>query len=167
MALAVLVGMCSQAIAQTIKLYGTPTCFRALREISEEYRKAHVDASFDLRFGGSFGAVERLGKGEIDIACIEFPLRKYVDVAWGKAMKAAAPPTAEHTFAQTALGIVVNNKNNLLRLTYDQARDVLSGKAAFWRDAGGSGGRIKVLTSKALSRTMTSDLLRDEWGMPR
>lgn len=124
------------AQAQALKLDGTPTCFRALLQISEEYAKKQQGIDFNIRFGGSFFAVEQLGNGKIDMAFIEYPLRKYVDNAWAKAFPEGKKPAAEHTFAQTALGVVVNKRNNLATLTRDQLRDICSGKIVYWREVG-------------------------------
>jgi phosphate transport system substrate-binding protein len=145
--------------ADAVEVDGTPTCFRALEELSKQYPGGMVKAPVNLRYGGSYIAVEKLGNGAIDIAVIEYPLRKYVDNAWAKAFPNGKAPAAQYTFAQTALGVVVNKKNALTRLTQGQLRDIWSGKVSSWGDAGGSGGRIKVLTSKALSGTMVSDMI--------
>jgi len=152
-------------MAQSVQVDGTPTCHRALLQISDGHSEGNPDGKVELRYGGSFAALERLAKGDIEIACIEYPLRKYVDTAWAKAFPEGTAPAAEYTFAQTALGVVANNKNAISRLTHDQLRDIWSGKVTFWREVGGSGGRIKVLTSKALSGTMVSDLILNyrEW----
>jgi ABC-type phosphate transport system substrate-binding protein len=73
------------AEAQALKLDGTATCFRALREISEQYRNEHGGPEFEIRYGGPFAAVERLANREIDIGVVEFPLVRHVDRAWAKA----------------------------------------------------------------------------------
>lgn len=153
------------AQAQALKLNGTPTCFRAMLQISEEYTKRNQGTEFNVRYSGSFAAVEQLGSGKIDIAFIEHPLRKYVDDAWAKAFPEGRGPAAEHTFAQTALGVVVNKRNSLAKLTRDQLRDVCSAKITLWREVGGSGGQIRVLTSRALSGYMVSDMvLNSQWS---
>jgi len=146
---------------------GTPTCFRALLQLSEEYAQSQpVSSKFEIEFGGAFAAIENLGKGSIEIAVIEYPLRKYVDIAWAKAFPAGKEPPTEAIFAQTALGVVVNKKNTLTRLTYAQLRDMMTGKVTSWREVGGSGLQVKVLvTQNTLSRFIASDLLVDyrEW----
>ena len=123
---------CSSAVGQTLRLDGTPTCFRALQEISEEYSKERRKVSFQTGFGGSFWALERLGKREIDVAFIEYPLRRFVDRAWNRAFPVGKEPARQFTFAQTALGVLVNEKNAVKRLTEDQVRDILTGKVTSW-----------------------------------
>jgi len=54
-----------------IKIESTPTCLRALQELFKQYPGETVKPPIDLHGGGSYLAVEKLGKGEIDIACIE------------------------------------------------------------------------------------------------
>ncbi|MDY0170127.1 MAG: substrate-binding domain-containing protein [Thermoguttaceae bacterium] len=147
------------AEAQALKLDGTATCFRALREISEQYRNEHGGPEFEIRYGGPFAAVERLGNREIDIGMVEFPLVRHVDRAWAKAFPQGKGPAAEYTFAQTALGVVVNKRNPLSRLTQAQVSDIWSGNIRTWQELVGRGGRIKVLTSKALSGSMVSDMI--------
>ncbi|MDZ7618778.1 MAG: substrate-binding domain-containing protein [Patescibacteria group bacterium] len=147
------------AEGQPLKLDGTATCFRALLEISEEYRAKHGGPEFEIRYGGPFAAVERLGKREIDIGVVEFPLVRHVDKAWAKAFPQGARLPAEYTFAQTALGAVVHKRNPLSKLTCDQLKDILSGKTRMWQALVGRGGGIKVLTSRALSSTMVSDMI--------
>jgi phosphate transport system substrate-binding protein len=162
---AVLIGVSLGADAQFIKYDGTPTCFSTVKAISEEYTKAHPDITFDIRPSGAFGALERLSKDDLDIACIEFPLRKRVDKAWVQAFPRGKAPAARLTFAFTALGVAVNDKNSLAKLTKQQLRDIFSGKATSWRQIGGAGGRIKVFTSGLLSGSMVSDMILDakEW----
>jgi len=157
------------AMGQTIKMDGTPTCFRALLEISEKYAKVETGVTFHIRYHGAFAAVEQVGKGDIDIGFIEYPLRKYVDKAWAKAFPGDKKPAAEYTFAQTALGVVVNLGNTATRLTHQQLRDICSGKAASWAAVGGSGSgkQIQVITSKALSGNMASDLILNYRNWPR
>jgi len=145
--------------ADAVEVDGTPTCFRALEELSKQYPGGMVKAPINLRYGGSYIAVEKLGNGAIDIAVIEYPLRKYVDNAWAKAFPGGKTPPVEHIFAQTALGVAVNKGNALTRLTRQQLRDICSGKATAWKQVGGSGGAIRILMSQAVSSTMTSDLI--------
>ncbi len=154
----------TRAIGQVIKVDGTPTCFRALLNISKPCGSSQAGGSLDASASGAYAAVEMLGKGDIDIAVIEYPLRKYVDNAWAKAFPDGKTPPTEHIFAQTALGVVANRKKTLTRLTHAQLRDIWSGKAAFWRDVGGSGERIKVLTSKRLSSGLGGDEISSEKG---
>lgn len=149
-----------RASGQVVKVDGTPTCYRALVQLSDEYGMNQPSSpKFEVNFGGSFAAVEKLGKGSIDIAFIEYPLRKHVDKAWAKAFPEGKAPPAESIFAQTALGVIVNKKNAITRLTYDQLRDIMTGKVTSWYEVGGSGQHVKVLTTKALSGSMVSDLL--------
>ncbi len=146
-------------INQAIRLDGTATCFRALVEISEQYARLDEETEFEIRYGGAFGAVEKLGKREIDIGVVEFPLVRHVDKAWAKTFPDGTGPAAEYTFAQTALGVVVNKRNPLTKLTHAQMKDIWSGEIRTWQALGGSGARIRVLTSNALSGTMVSDMI--------
>ncbi len=151
--------VCGDAEAQALKLDGTATCFRALLEIADQYGNDHEGPELEIRYGGAFIAVEKLGKREIDMAVIEYPLRPYVDEAWAKAFPEGSRPPAEYTFAQTALGVVVHKRNPLSKLSHDQMKDILSGKTRTWQALGGSGASIRVLTSKALSGSMASDMI--------
>jgi ABC-type phosphate transport system substrate-binding protein len=130
-----------------------------LEELSEQYPGGMVKAPIQVGSGGAYIAVEKLGNGAIDIAVIEYPLSKYANRAWARAFPAGKKPPVEHVFAQTALGVVVNKRNALTRLTRQQLRDICSGKATAWNQVGGFGGTIRIFTSKGLSGSMTNDFV--------
>ena len=157
-------GQAESQSTKAIRLEGSSSCFRAVRESSEEYIKEHPDVLMNLRSGGSYGALENLLKGKTDVAFIEYPLRKYVDKLWEKSFPNGKKPAAEYVFAQTALGIVVHKQNMLRVLTYNQIRDIWSGKITVWQDIGGQSGKIKIYTmqpSRNLGGCLLSQLILD------
>lgn len=154
----------ARASGQVVKLDGTPTCFRAVDQLSASFIDEHPTAGVDVQPHGSFSAVEQLGNGKIDIAVVEHPLREYVRSAWDKTFPKDAQPPTEFVFAQSALGVVVHKNNPVTRLTIDQLRDIYSGKVQTWNAVGGANGPIKRIAlqpSRQLAGNLMSDLVLD------
>jgi ABC-type phosphate transport system substrate-binding protein len=145
--------------AQDLSISGTSTCAKAMSQIAAEFMKQNPGVSIKYNRGNSYSAVEGLGQREVDIAVIEYPLRKYVDRAWKTTFPKGTKPGAQLTFAQSPLGIIVNQKNKISKIQLTQLRKVLAGKVTRWRQVGGTGKRIRVLLCRFHSNTMVSDLL--------
>jgi len=150
--------------AQTLRLRGTPSCYLALSGLAEAYMEEHPDLEID--FGGAVASmgVMALKEGRADAAYVEWPLREILGKMWPSDFPDIAQPGPEWTFAQTALGFVVNKGNRAAALNFDQIRGIWTGTATAWREVGGSGGRIAVYTiqpSRQLAGAMLSDNLLD------
>lgn len=155
---------CAQASSQVVKLDGTPTCFRAVDQLSTSFVDEHPAAAIDVQSHGSYSAVEQLGGRKIDIAVVEYPLREYVCSVWDKTFPKDAQPPAEFVFAQSALGVVVHKNNPVTRLTIEQLRDIYSGKIKTWNVVGGANGPIKRIAlqpSIQLAGNLMSDAVLD------
>jgi len=97
--------------AQTLRLRGTPSCYLALSGLAEAYMEEHPGIEID--FGGAVSSmgVIALKEGRADAAYVEWPLRKILAKMWPSEFPDIAQPGPEWTFAQTALGFVVNKGN--------------------------------------------------------
>jgi len=131
---------------QTLRLQGTPSCYLALSGLAEAYREEHP--GLEIKFGGGAASmgVTALKEGRADAAYVEWPLREILGKMWPSYFPDIEQPGPEWTFAQTALGFVVNKGNRAGALNFDQIRGIWSGAATAWREVGGSGGRIAVYT---------------------
>jgi len=149
---------------QTLRLQGTPSCYLALSGLAEAYTKEHPDLRIEFGGGAASMGVTALKEGRADAAYVEWPLREILGKMWPSHFPDIEQPGPEWTFAQTALGFVVNKGNRLGALNFDQICAIWSGTVTLWREVGGSGGRIAVYTiqpSRQLAGAMLSDNLLD------
>jgi len=149
---------------QTLRLQGTPSCYLALSGLAKAYMEEHPD--LEIKFGGGAASmgVTALKERRADAAYVEWPLREILGKMWPSYFPDIEQPGPEWTFAQTALGFVVNKGNRAGALTIDQICGIWSGTVTKWSQVGGSGTPIMVYTiqpSRQLAGAMLSDNLLD------
>jgi phosphate transport system substrate-binding protein len=149
---------------QTLRLQGTPSCYLALSGLAEAYTEEHPGLKID--FGGAVASmgVTALKEGRADAAYVEWPLREILGKMWPSYFPDIAQPGPEWTFAQTALGFVVNKGNRAAALNFEQICAIWSGAVTKWSQVGGSGTPIVVYTiqpSRQLAGSLLSDNLLD------
>jgi len=122
------------------------TAFQPFAEkLADQYMTSHPGVMITVQGGGSSMGIQSALSGAAEI---------------GMADLVALPPEAASLksliVARDGIAVVVNPANKIANLTYDQVRDVFSGKIKNWKDVGGSDHAIAVISREAGSGTRSS-----------
>ncbi len=122
------------------------TAFQPFAEkLADQYMTTHPGVMITVQGGGSSMGIQSALSGAAEI---------------GMADLVALPPEAASLksliVARDGIAVVVNPANKISSLTYDQVRDVFSGKIKNWKDVGGDDHAIAVISREAGSGTRSS-----------
>ena len=136
----------AQAIgAQTIRVHGAVTLDKLLRA-QQAAVESQTGLKLDLLGNGAGRGLAELASGQADIAMIGGPLKGVAE-----AMNAEKPGSVdpaglkEIPVLQVKLAFITHPAVGVKSLTESQLADVLSGKAASWKDVGGADVPVKVV----------------------
>ncbi len=94
-----------------------------------------------------------LVEGRCDLALASASLEASLEAARTAGLAGPAPDLRMHVVASSEIVFVVHPSNKVRRLTWEQLRDVHTGRIASWRELGGAELPIAVLTDAAASAT--------------
>jgi phosphate transport system substrate-binding protein len=94
-----------------------------------------------------------LVEGKCDIALASASLEATLDAAKTAGLTAAAPDLRMHLIATSEVVFIVHPSNPVRKLSWDQIRDIHTGKIARWKEVGGPDVPIAVVTDAAASAT--------------
>jgi len=122
-----LIGGCGKG-KTSITLAGS-TAFQPFAEkLADQYMISHPTVNLTVQGGGSEVGIQSANSGAAQI---------------GMADLVTLPPEANAltatVVAKDGIAVVVNPKNQILKLTTDQVRDIFNGKITNWMDVGGIG----------------------------
>lgn len=130
---------------ENVTLAGS-TAFQPFAEkLADQYMATHPGIMITVQGGGSAMGIQSALSGAAEI---------------GMADLVALPPEAASLksliVARDGIAVVVNPANTIANLTYEQVRDIFSGKIGNWKDVGGSDHAIAVISREAGSGTRSS-----------
>ena len=139
-----LIGGCGKG-KTSITLAGS-TAFQPFAEkLAEQYMMSHPNVNLTVQGGGSEVGIQSANSGAAQI---------------GMADLVTLPPEAKDltatVVAKDGIAVVVNPKNQILKLTTDQVRDIFNGKITNWKEVGGIDATITVVSREAGSGTRSS-----------
>jgi phosphate transport system substrate-binding protein len=150
---------------QTLKIAGSETMNAMMRYLGSEYESINSDIKVIVEGGGSESGIDRLRKGEIDIAVSSRDLNQneYDDLRkTGNLDKIRV--------AYDGVALVVNQANPILHLNLIQVSDIFSGKLKNWKELGGADLPILVVIRNDKSGTQdyfeNHILKRKDLGLP-
>ena len=135
--------------AQSISLKGSDTVLPLAQAEAEEFMNENSEKSVTVTGGGSGVGIAALIDGEVDIATASREMK--TDEI--KAAKAKGINPVEHTIAYDGITVVVNPKNPVSKLTFDQLRGIYNGSISNWKDVGGEDKQIVVISRDSSSGT--------------
>lgn len=133
----------------TIQIKGSDTMVNLGQAWSEEFNKKHPNVSVSVTGGGSGTGIAALINGTCDIAESS---REIADKEFKQAEQKGIKPT-QNIVALDGLAIVVNTKNPVKNLTFDQLRDIFMGNINNWQTVGGKNIPIVILSREVNSGT--------------
>lgn len=119
-----------------------------MRYLGSEYEKANSDIKVIVEGGGSETGIDKLRKGEIDIAVSSRDLNQneFDDLRkTGNLEKVRV--------AYDGVALVVNLKNSATKLHLEQVSDIFSGKIQNWKEVGGQDAPIQIVIRNDKSGT--------------
>jgi phosphate transport system substrate-binding protein len=122
------------------------TAFQPFAEkLADQYMMSHPNISITVQGGGSEVGIQSANSGAAQI---------------GMADLVILPPEASSLIAtvvaKDGIAVVVNPKNQIVKLTTDQVRDIFNGKITNWKEVGGIDASITVVSREAGSGTRSS-----------
>lgn len=94
-----------------------------------------------------------LVEGKCDLALASASLEATIAAARTAGLAAPAPDLRMHVAATSEVVFIVHPSNPVRRLTWEQIRDIHTGKIASWKEVGGRDEPIAVVTDAAASAT--------------
>lgn len=135
--------------AQQVVAKGSDTLVNLASAWAEAYMKLHPGASISVTGGGSGTGIAAMLNRTCDIADCS---RRWKDSEKQQAAKLGVTPV-EHIVAYDGISVVVNKNNPVETLTLDQIRKIFNGSYKSWRQVGGPGEKIGVVTRDTSSGT--------------
>lgn len=134
---------------ETIQIKGSDTMVNLGQAWSEEFNKKHPDVNVSVTGGGSGTGITALINGTCDIAESS---RAMADKEIKQVRDRGIDPIQD-IVALDGLAIVVNPKNPVKNLTFDQLRDIFMGNINNWQTVGGKNIPIVILSREVNSGT--------------
>ena len=132
-----------------IQVKGSDTMVNLGQAWAEEYMKKNPDANVSVTGGGSGTGIAALINGNADIIQSS---REMTSEELDAARKRGMDPQ-EFEVARDGLSVIVNPANSVNRLTIAQLSDIYTRKITNWRQLGGRGTEIVVLSRDKSSGT--------------
>ncbi|WP_244279475.1 phosphate ABC transporter substrate-binding protein [Leptospira brenneri] len=133
---------------QTLKVAGSETMNSMMRYLGAEYEKVNSNARVTVEGGGSESGIDRLRKGEIDMAVSSRDLNQ---AEFDDLRKTGNLEKVR--LAYDGVALVVNQKNTISKLNLIQTSDIFSGKIKNWKEVGGIDAPISIVIRNDKSGT--------------
>ncbi|EMJ89176.1 phosphate ABC transporter substrate-binding protein [Leptospira meyeri] len=133
---------------QTLKVAGSETMNSMMRYLGAEYEKVNSSVRITVEGGGSESGIDRLRKGEIDMAVSSRDLNQ---AEFDDLRKTGNLEKVR--LAYDGVALVVNPKNSVSKLDLVQTSDIFSGKIKNWKEVGGADAPISIVIRNDKSGT--------------
>ncbi|PJZ84540.1 phosphate ABC transporter substrate-binding protein [Leptospira harrisiae] len=133
---------------QTLKVAGSETMNSMMRYLGTEYEKVNSNVRVTVEGGGSESGIDRLRKGEIDMAVSSRDLNQ---AEFDDLRKTGNLEKVR--LAYDGVALVVNPKNTITKLDLTQTSDIFSGKIKNWKEVGGVDAPISIVIRNDKSGT--------------
>ncbi len=137
------------ARAERLVVEGSTTVLPIAQRAAEEYMDKHSGVDITIRGGGSGVGLTSLIEKTCQIANSSRPIK---DDELEKAATKGVSPKA-HVVAMDGIAVIINASNTIDGLSKKQLKDIFTGKISSWDAAGGSGGKIVVVSRDSASGT--------------
>jgi len=134
---------------ESVQIKGSDTMVNLGQAWAEAFMKKNPRASISVTGGGSGTGIASLINGTCHIAqCSRSMKPAEIDQA-----KAKGIDPKQHIVALDGIAVVVNPKNPVSRLSFEELRGIFMGSITDWKQVGGRPGRIVVLSREVNSGT--------------
>jgi phosphate transport system substrate-binding protein len=133
----------------SISIQGSTTILPIMQKMAEVYMQKHPEAKLDVSGGGSGVGITAFLDGTTDIAMSSRKIKpEEVQKAKDKGI-----PIKEIEIARDGIAVIVHPSNPISGLTLEQLHDIYTGKAKTWKEFGGNGKPIVVVSRDTASGT--------------
>jgi len=139
----------TSSLAQSISVKGSDSVLPLAQAEAEEFLKENSGKSVSVTGGGSGVGIAALIDKQVDIATAS---RKMTTDEIKKANTNGINPV-EHVIAYDGITVIVNPKNPVSKLTFDQLRGIYDGSISNWKQVGGEDKPIAVISRDSSSGT--------------
>ena len=137
------------AAGGSLQIKGSDTMVNLGQAWAEAFMKKNPGAMVSVTGGGSGTGIAALINGTCDIAQASRSMKpQEIDQA-----KAKGIVPKEHKVALDGIAVVVNPKNPVSRLSFEELRGIFMGSITDWKQVGGKPGQIVVLSREVNSGT--------------
>lgn len=133
---------------QTLKVAGSETMNSMMRFLGTEYEKVNSEIRVTVEGGGSEAGIDRLRKGEIDMAVSSRDLNQ---AEFDDLRKTGNLEKVR--LAYDGVALVVNPNNPVSKLHLVQTSEIFSGKIKNWKEVGGQDAPISIVIRNDKSGT--------------
>jgi phosphate transport system substrate-binding protein len=120
--------------AGRIVVKGEDLAIRMIRREAQSFMALYPKSNIAVDEGGSKAAIAALNEGRVRIAVMNRPITSAED----SIIKANGGLAKEYKIAYDGLAVIVNSKNKIQRMDFEQLSGVFSGKITSWRRLGGN-----------------------------
>ncbi len=135
--------------AQSISVKGSDSVLPLAQAEAEEFLNENSGKSVSVTGGGSGVGIAALIDGQVNIATAS---REMTTDEIKKANANGINPV-EHVIAYDGITVIVNPKNPISKLTFDQLRGIYDGSISNWKQIGGEDKPIAVISRDSSSGT--------------
>ena len=135
--------------AQSISVKGSDSVLPLAQAEAEEFLNENSGKSVSVTGGGSGVGIAALIDGQVNIATAS---REMTTDEIKKANTNGINPV-EHVIAYDGITVIVNPKNPVSKLTFDQLRGIYDGSISNWKQVGGEDKPIAVISRDSSSGT--------------
>jgi phosphate transport system substrate-binding protein len=134
---------------RSIQIIGSDTMVNLVQAWAEAFGPAHPEINLSIRGGGSGTGLAALINKSCDLAMSSRPIG---EKELAEARTNDVQPR-QWRVALDGLIVIVHPSNPVARLTLDQVRDIFLAKTRDWKELGGNGGKIVILSRESNSGT--------------
>jgi phosphate transport system substrate-binding protein len=134
---------------KAIQIIGSDTMVNLVQAWAEAFSPQNPTVNLSIRGGGSGTGLAALVNASCDLAMSSRPIS---EKEIGEARQNNIEPR-EWKVGLDGLVVIVNPHNPVARLTLDQLRDIFLAKITDWKELGGDGGKIVILSRESNSGT--------------
>ena len=116
---------------QTISISGSTTVLPIVQAAADKYMAAHPGVNIQVSGGGSGVGIQAIGAKTVDIGMTSAEVTA--------AQKAQYPSFVITTVAHDGVAVIVNPKNTIQYITFDQLKNIYLGKITKWTEINGAG----------------------------
>lgn len=141
----------SMAYSQKLVIKGSDTVLPLSQLEAEDFMKENPKVGISVVGGGSGVGIAALIDKDTDIAQSSRPIKG----AEKKKARANGVDVVETSIAKDALTVIVNKKNKVSKLTFEQIEKIFTGQITNWKDVGGDNKQIVLYSRESSSGTYT------------
>lgn len=136
-ATAVIAAFSGAALADTVKISGASTVFNVVVSPAKAAVEKSTGHTLQLASSGTGKGLVDLLDGNSDIAMVSEPMNIAADAAAAAGKKIDVKAIQFFELKKDEIVFVVHPSNSVAKLSWEQLRDIHTGKIANWKDVGG------------------------------